>query len=358
MPGAARGSSAVPPVKVCPLVTVSRLVPRPAISASSAAWEEAARPSTATIAATPIAMPSADSPARSLRVRSPTLASPARSAGRSRAAAAAAGAGGGGHDGPSVRAAVRAVAGLRGGAGVSDDVPVEHLDAAPHPGGDRVVVGDHDDRGPGGVEFLQQGQDRRRRWRSRGCRWARRPAPPAGGPRSPGRSRPAAARPRTAGSAGRRPGARARPGPARRPPAAAARSRRTPAYSSPSATLPSTDWCSARKNCWNTNPIRDARSADSSRSVIRATSRPVTRTVPLVGRSRVPIRCSSVDLPDPDGPTIATSSPAVTVRLTPASARSGGDPGYTLVTWSSSSTGAAPPGRGRPGASAPARRRS
>ena len=56
--------------------------------------------------------------------------------------------------------------------------------------------------------------------------------------------------------------------------------RRTPAYSSPSATLPSTLWCSARKNCWNTNPIRDARSAASSRSVIRATSRPVTRTVP------------------------------------------------------------------------------
>ena len=45
------------------------------------------------------------------------------------------------------------------GVGVSDDVPVEHLDAAPHPGGDRVVVGDHDDRGAPGVEFLQQGQD-------------------------------------------------------------------------------------------------------------------------------------------------------------------------------------------------------
>jgi hypothetical protein len=74
MPGAATGSSAAPPVKVCPLVTVSRLVPSWAISASSAAWEELARPRTATIAATPIAMPSADSPARSLRVRSPMLA--------------------------------------------------------------------------------------------------------------------------------------------------------------------------------------------------------------------------------------------------------------------------------------------
>ena len=90
MPGEASGSSAVWPVMVCPLVAVSRLVPSLAISASSPAWEEAARPSTATIAATPIAMPSADSAARSLRVRSPMLASPARSPGRSRAAGGAA----------------------------------------------------------------------------------------------------------------------------------------------------------------------------------------------------------------------------------------------------------------------------
>ena len=94
MPGAASGSSAVAPEKVCPLVTVSRLVPSRAISASSAAWAEAARPSTATIAATPIAMPSADSPARSLRVRSPMLASPARSPGRSRTGDGAGGAAG------------------------------------------------------------------------------------------------------------------------------------------------------------------------------------------------------------------------------------------------------------------------
>jgi hypothetical protein len=64
-------------------------VPSCLISASSPAWEELARPRTATIAATPIAMPSADSAARSLRVRSPTLASPARSTGRSRAGAGA-----------------------------------------------------------------------------------------------------------------------------------------------------------------------------------------------------------------------------------------------------------------------------
>ncbi len=89
-------------------------------------------------------MPSADSPARSLRVRSPMLARAARSPGRSRAP----GRGDGGHDGPSCS-----------GAGVGDDVPVEHLDAPTRPGGDRVVVGDDDDRGTRRVEFFQQLQD-------------------------------------------------------------------------------------------------------------------------------------------------------------------------------------------------------
>ena len=34
---------------------------------------------------------------------------------------------------------------------------------------------------------------------------------------------------------------------------------------------------------------------------------PVIDTRPEVGRSSVPIRCSSVDFPEPDGPTIATA---------------------------------------------------
>ncbi len=61
MPGAASGSAAVLPVKLWPFVTVSRLVPSWLISASSPAWLEEERPSTATIAATPIAIPSAES---------------------------------------------------------------------------------------------------------------------------------------------------------------------------------------------------------------------------------------------------------------------------------------------------------
>src|ERR1700733_14061896 len=82
--GATSGSWAVLPAKLWPLVTVSRFVPSLSISSSSPAWLEADRPSTATIAATPIAIPSAESAARSRRVRSPTLATRARSEARSR----------------------------------------------------------------------------------------------------------------------------------------------------------------------------------------------------------------------------------------------------------------------------------
>ncbi len=85
MPGASTDSSAVCPKSVCPLVTVSKLVPSLLISAISPADDDDERPRTATMAATPIAIPSADKPARSFRVRKPTLASRARSRGRSRA---------------------------------------------------------------------------------------------------------------------------------------------------------------------------------------------------------------------------------------------------------------------------------
>ena len=83
IPGAASGNSAGWPNRLCPFVTVSRFVPSLSISASSPAWEDEDSPSTATIAATPMAMPSADSAARTRRVRSPTLATRARSESRS-----------------------------------------------------------------------------------------------------------------------------------------------------------------------------------------------------------------------------------------------------------------------------------
>jgi hypothetical protein len=44
----------------------------------------------------------------------------------------------------------------------------------------------------------------------------------------------------------------------------------------------------------------------------------------LVWRSSVPMTCSRVDLPEPEGPTIATSSPRRTERDTPRRAGTGG----------------------------------
>ncbi len=47
----------------------------------------------------------------------------------------------------------------------------------------------------------------------------------------------------------------------------------------------------------------------------------MTSTLPVVGRSRAPIRWRRVVLPDPDGPTMARSSPWWMVKLTPAKPR-------------------------------------
>ena len=46
-----------------------------------------------------------------------------------------------------------------------------------------------------------------------------------------------------------------------------------------------------------------------------AASWPATQTSPELGRSSVPMMLSRVDLPDPDGPTIATYSPRRTVEV-------------------------------------------
>ena len=64
---AVTGSSASCPSSVWPLVTVSRLVPSWSISASSADWLDLVMPSTATRAAMPMAIPSADRAARARR---------------------------------------------------------------------------------------------------------------------------------------------------------------------------------------------------------------------------------------------------------------------------------------------------
>ena len=66
----------------------------------------------------------------------------------------------------------------------------------------------------------------------------------------------------------------------------------------------------------------DALAPDPGQLVVAEASRATdsSRTIPEVGRSIAPQRCSSVDLPQPDGPTSATKSPSATSRVTPATA--------------------------------------
>ena len=66
----------------------------------------------------------------------------------------------------------------------------------------------------------------------------------------------------------------------------------------------------SRLKAWKTKPTCSRRSSVSrvSSSVVRSVS--PTQTCPLVTSSRPAAQCISVDLPDPDGPMIAVSSPS------------------------------------------------
>ena len=108
------------PVNVVPGVAVSRLVPSASISARSWAWLEDDTPTTATIAPIPMAIPSADSAARSRRVRSPWSAAPNSSRAGSRAAGTLAAGGGDGGGGAARRGWSSPL--------VGDDLAVAHLD--------------------------------------------------------------------------------------------------------------------------------------------------------------------------------------------------------------------------------------
>ena len=62
------------------------------------------------------------------------------------------------------------------------------------------------------------------------------------------------------------------------------------------------------------------------------TSTPFSQYSPAVGESRQPMMCISVDLPEPDGPVIATHSPLAISSETPPSAWTSASPiPYTLV---------------------------
>ena len=72
-----------------------------------------------------------------------------------------------------------------------------------------------------------------------------------------------------------------------------------------------------RLNCWKTKPMRRLRTTASAVSLMELTFSPARRKVPVVGVSRHPRMCMRVDLPEPEGPMMATYSPVSIERETP-----------------------------------------
>ena len=90
-----------------------------------------------------------------------------------------------------------------------------------------------------------------------------------------------------------------------------ARAARRSAFDAPASACGSSMFSQAvsigsRKNRWNTKPMRVSRMRLRSDSGSVLTSRPSKTSVPALGGSTQPRMCSSVDLPQPDGPVIAT----------------------------------------------------
>src|SRR5678816_3293569 len=79
-----------------------------------------------------------------------------------------------------------------------------------------------------------------------------------------------------------------------------------------SSTLCSAVERARRLKVWKTKPISLFRICANSSSFISLTSFSLNQYSPLVGVSRQPIRFINVDLPDPDGPMIATYSVSYT----------------------------------------------
>ena len=76
-----------------------------------------------------------------------------------------------------------------------------------------------------------------------------------------------------------------------------------------------------RLNDWNTMPIRSRRSTVRSWSSRVDSSWSPMKAEPEVSESRPAVQCSSVDLPDPDGPMMAVNSPVGNATVTPSRAR-------------------------------------
>ncbi len=153
------------------------------------------------------------------------------------------------------------------------------------------------------------------------ARSARRPAGSAGRSTARARSRPAGVRrprARPAGGRGAWPSCTSSSSSLAR---ASTLRRGQPRRCSGSATFSRHESVGSRLKNWKMKPILSRRTR--GQLVIRQTAQPPGRRwqiSPALGRSRPPIRLSSVDLPEPDGPTMETSSPRPMARVTSSSA--------------------------------------
>ena len=102
--------------------------------------------------------------------------------------------------------------------------------------------------------------------------------------------------------------------------------RALPASSSGSAMFSTRLSVGSRLKNWNTNPSRSRRTRVSPSSASVSRRDPSSQTRPALGRSIAPHTCSSVDLPHPEGPTMATNSPRATSRLTSETAATAASP--------------------------------
>src|SRR5580704_6165865 len=141
IPSDVTGSSVCCPKAVLWGCAVRRLPSWPS-SVSRPVFDDWEMPSTPTMAAMPMLMPSADSVARTRRLRSPRLPTRSRSRRDSREPPAAAAARAG-----------REPLLSRAGRCITDDPPVSDLDAPLHGRGHVVVVGDDHDGGAVAVQF-------------------------------------------------------------------------------------------------------------------------------------------------------------------------------------------------------------
>ena len=202
------------------------------------------------------------------------------------------------------------------------DPAVAHEQLTLRPCGDRGVVRDDDYRGAVGVHAIEQRPRSARRLRdqlARGLVGEQEPRPIRQRARDRDALRLAAGQLRRADD---RRGARVRR--SRAAPASARRRslRDTPASACGTSTFSQRVSIGSRKKRWKTKPM-----LESERGCARVGqgryARPSKSSVPLVGVSTQPRMCSSVDLPQPDGPRIARYSPARSSATRRAGRRTG-----------------------------------